>query len=142
MRLLLKKLFIPVVIFLGILLIYYVGSQFLVAPTREISFEEFVQYQAATTTASVSDIHTLNYMAPDFELPDLLGKKVKLSHLSKKAIIVAFWTTWNPAAQDQIAILESYYQKNKDRGDFALFAINSQENKSVVSSFIKRSEYQ
>ena len=138
----LKKLFIPVVMFLGVVLMYNIGLQFLVAPTREVLFEEFGQYRAATATTSVLDTRALNYVAPDFELPDVRGEKIKLSNLSKKAVMLVFWTTWNPAAEDQIAIVESYYQKNKDRGDVVLLAINSQENKSVVSSFLGRSEYQ
>lgn len=138
----LKKLLIPAGMLLGVFLIYFAGARFLAAPTREISFAEFGQYQTATTTAPAGAVRALNYPAPSFELPDLQNKKIKLSDFLKKAVVLVFWTAWNPAARDQIAILESYYQKNKDRGDLAMIAVNSQENKSVVSSFLKRGEYQ
>jgi len=55
---------------------------------------------------------------------------------------LVFWTTWNPAAQDQIAILESYYQKIRNQEDVSLITINSQEDKSAVASFLRRGEYE
>lgn len=124
----------------GVLLIYLAGSKFFAPPAREISFEEFGQYRQATSSAAAAAKSAV-YAAPIFTLPDLQGKKIKLNDFAGKIVVLVFWTIWSPAAQDQIAILESYYQKIGDGGGITLIAVNSQENKSAVASFLKRGEY-
>jgi len=130
-----KKLLATLTIFIiGIFLIYFITSQFFkkVSP-KEITFEPEKE--------EIIDDQRIDYLAPDFELLDVEGKKVKLSDYINKMIVLTFWTTWNPAAQDQLAILESYYQEIKDSKDVVLLTINNQEDKNIVSNFIRRGEY-
>lgn len=119
------------VLIIGSVLIYFIASRFLIKAPPEITIE----------AEEVLEIPKINYPMLDFELPDIEGEKVKLSDYQDKIIILSFWTTWNPAAQDQIVILESYHREIKDKEDVILLTINNQEDKSIVSNFIRRGEY-
>jgi peroxiredoxin len=54
--------------------------------------------------------------APDFELPDVNGKKVKLSDFKGKVIILNFWATWCPPCRAEIPGFIELYKKYKDKG--------------------------
>jgi len=121
------------ILIIGVFLIYLIANQFFKGTSEEITFEP---KRTETAEGKATD-----YPAPGFELPNLEGKAVKLSDYRDKNVILTFWTTWNPAAQDQIVVLESYYQEIKDKTDISLFAVDNQEDKSVVSNFIRRGGY-
>lgn len=120
------------ILIIGPVLIYLTASQFLI---KGLSEEIVLGFQ------EISEIPETDYSRPDFELADIKGERIKLGAHQNKIIIIAFWTTWNPASQDQIVILESYYQEIKDKEDIVLLTINNQEDKTVVSNFISRGEY-
>jgi peroxiredoxin len=129
-----KKLLIIFLIFIiGVFSIYFVISQFFkgIAPA-EITFE---------LEEITEELQKIDYSAPDFALFNIEGEEVKFSDYKDKIILLSFWTTWNPAALDQLVILESYYQEIKDSRDIVLLTINNQEDKSVVSNFIRRGKY-
>lgn len=79
--------------------------------------------------------------APYFELADLAGKKVRISDLAGSPLVLVFWTTWNPAAADQIKIIDDL-SRQTDPPQFKIMAIDSQEDRAVVANFIKRGGYQ
>lgn len=127
------------VLIVGVVLIYLTAVQFFrEVPPKEIVIE---LEEERVETEKMAEVKKIDYLAPDFELPNLEGEKVKLSDYRNKNIILNFWTTWNSAAKDQIVIFESYYQEIKDRKDLVLLAVNSQEHKSVVGGFIRRGQY-
>lgn len=126
-----KKILIIFLIFIiGIILIYFIASQFF-KTSEEITFE----------SEEVEEVGQMGYLAPHFTLLNLEGEEIRTSDYKDKIIILNFWTTWNLVAKDQLVILESYYQEIKDNKDIVLLTINNQEDKSVVSSFIRRGEY-
>ncbi|RMD51002.1 MAG: TlpA family protein disulfide reductase, partial [Ignavibacteria bacterium] len=55
---------------------------------------------------------TASKMAPDFELPTVDGKKLKLSDYKGKVVIIDFWATWCPPCRrgipDLISIKKEY----------------------------------
>jgi peroxiredoxin len=54
-------------------------------------------------------------LAPDFTLPDLNGRQVKLSDFRGKLIVIDFWATWCPPCEFQIPVLNSLYDSHHDR---------------------------
>jgi peroxiredoxin len=54
-------------------------------------------------------------LAPDFTLPDLNGRQVKLSDFRGKLIVIDFWATWCPPCEFQIPVLNSLYDSHRDR---------------------------
>lgn len=121
---------------IGVILIYLVGTKFLVdTSTIEISLE------ATSTLGGVGKQKQVNFPAPYFSLPDLSGEVKKLTDYKDKTVILYFWTTWNQSSRDQLTILNSYYTKVSNDPSVGFLAVNSQEDKSVVSNYIRRGGY-
>ena len=91
---------------------------------------------------SVNESSAVGKRAPHFDLPDLSGKHVKLSDFAGEPLVVVFWTTWNSEAKDQITILDDFLgRQSQYEGLVHIVAIDSQEEKSIVSSFMRRGGY-
>lgn len=74
---------------------------------------------------------------PDFSLPDLGGKAVKLSDFRGKVLLLNFWTTWCPYCARERSALESLYQKYKDRG-LVVVAVDMGEPVDLVRAYVAR----
>ncbi|RST77125.1 TlpA family protein disulfide reductase [Siminovitchia acidinfaciens] len=62
-------------------------------------------------------------LAPDFELATLSGETVKLSDYRGKKVILNFWATWCPPCRAEMPHMQSFYEKNKDKG-IEIVAVN------------------
>ena len=78
--------------------------------------------------------------APDFELTSLSGKKVKLSNLKGKVVVMNFFTTWCPPCRaefpDFMQVVEEYKGK-----DVEFLFIDVQEDKKTVEEFLRSGNY-
>jgi len=82
-----------------------------------------------------------NKPAPYWKLKDLDGDEHEISDFLGKPLVLVFWVSWNALAADQIRILDDYIAEDQ-RGLFNILAINNQEDRSIVDSFIKRGGYE
>ena len=93
-----------------------------------------------TGTASV-DEKLLNKKAPFFDLPTPLDARVKLSQFLDAPVILVFWSTWNQDSLNQVKIVDDYLSAQTDRKLVSFLAINSQEEPSIVKSYVRRGGY-
>lgn len=114
----------------GVLLLNLAGNPFI----REITREATVERGEESVDPRVGK------SAPHFAVPDLGGVQTPLSDFLGSPVILTFWTTWNREAADQIRILDLYLA---ERGEALakVIAVNSQEDRSVVASFMRRGGY-
>lgn len=80
--------------------------------------------------------------APDFELPALESKKVKLSDFKGKKVLLNFWATWCPPCRMEMPHMERFYEDFREK-DVVVIAVNvSTTEKSVddVPKFVKQFE--
>jgi thiol-disulfide isomerase/thioredoxin len=75
--------------------------------------------------------------APDFELKTLDGKKVKLSELRGKAVVVNFWATWCGPCKLEMPWLVDLQTKYADKGLVILGLSVDEGSSEKIASFAK-----
>jgi peroxiredoxin len=75
-------------------------------------------------------------MAPDFTLQDMNGKNVSLKDFKGKNVLLIFTTTWCPYCKREVPELNEMNSKYK--GKLEILAIDMNESKTKVESFIKK----
>jgi peroxiredoxin len=75
----------------------------------------------------------------DFTLKDLKGKKVTLSELRGKIVLVNFWATWCPPCRKEMPDLDSIYTHFQSQG-LVILSI-SDEDAFKVGSFLAPANY-
>ncbi len=77
-------------------------------------------------------------MAPDFDLELPTGKKVKLSSLKGKVVMLQFTASWCGVCRKEMPHIEKeIWQKHKDNPNFALYGIDREESAETVLKFAK-----
>jgi peroxiredoxin len=61
--------------------------------------------------------------APDFSLPDIQGKTVRLSDYRGKVVFVNFWATWCKPCKEEMPSMEILWENFKSE-DFVMLAIS------------------
>lgn len=81
----------------------------------------------------------VSQVAPDFELPTLDGKKVKLSDLKGKVVVLDFWATWCPPC---IKALPTYAKVTGEleKQGVVFYPINLRESTEKIQAFLKEQE--
>lgn len=78
-------------------------------------------------SAFADELIQVGKTAPDFNLKDIDGKNYGLQDfLSKKALIIVFWTTWSGRSPDALKRFDAYYRKYSDR-NIQVIGINAEQ---------------
>lgn len=133
-RKLILILWIAAVFIAGVLLVLFGGQLLLpfVADVPPAASSELSSQQSGLTAVGSE--------APDFELTDLAGDRVRLSDFAHTPLLVTFWSTRDADGRDQIKILDDWITAHPD-ALFDILTVNSMEERSVVASFISRGGY-
>lgn len=76
----------------------------------------------------------------DFTLKDLSGADVSLADLRGQVVLVNFWATWCTPCQEEMPILEAYYQAHQEDG-FVVVAVNVGEDAEVAAAYVQERGY-
>jgi len=75
--------------------------------------------------------------APDFTLPDLEGRPVRLREFRGKLVLLNFWATWCPPCRLEMPSMERLYQTFKQTA-FAMVAVSiDRQGVQVVKPFME-----
>lgn len=81
---------------------------------------------------------TVGKMAPDFKLPDLEDKPVRLSDFRGKVVFLNFWATWCKPCKEEMPSMEVLY-KNFERDGLVVLAVSIDRvtTKKDIPPFVK-----
>ncbi len=81
---------------------------------------------------------TVGKIAPDFALPDLVDKDVRLSDFRGKVVFLNFWATWCKPCREEMPSMEVLY-KNFERDGLVVLAISIDRvtTKKDIPPFVK-----
>jgi peroxiredoxin len=98
---------------------------------------------AGQGTTSASGAGLVGNRLPQFDLPNLAGDRVRSTDFTGTPLVIVFWSTWNTQSADEMHILDQYLTDTTSKSQLVkVVAIDSQEDKSLVSSFVSRGGYQ
>ncbi|AUJ26510.1 MULTISPECIES: TlpA disulfide reductase family protein [Virgibacillus] len=92
--------------------------------------------------SSVKNPLDVGETAPDFSLNTLGEKKLQLSELQGKKVILNFWATWCPPCRKEMPAMQEFYDHFKD--EVEVVAINltkSESKKEDVAAYIEKYDY-
>jgi peroxiredoxin len=72
--------------------------------------------------------------APDFSLPDVTGKMVRLKDFRGKVVFMNFFATWCVPCREEMPAMERLYRTYKDRG-LVVLAVDIREGAKTVQAF-------
>ncbi len=65
--------------------------------------------------------------APEFTLTTMAKRKVRLSELRGKVVIVNYWATWCAPCKAEMPMMHDYFRKNQARG-LEMFGVTTQDS--------------
>ncbi len=81
-------------------------------------------------TAKTSTGLNVGLKAPDFELENLAGEKVKLSDFEGKKVMLNFWATWCPPCKAEIPDMQKFHMEEGD--NIVILAVNIDPENDVA----------
>lgn len=78
-----------------------------------------------------------NRVAPDFELPDMNGKPVRLSSFRGKTVFLNFWTKTCAPCLEEMPALAELARIARGRKDFVVLTVSTDEGPDAVRDTLK-----
>jgi len=75
--------------------------------------------------------------APDFALPDLSGRVIRMRDLRGKVVVLNLWTTWCPPCVQEMPTLERLHGEMSDE-DLVVLAVSQDEKPDLVRPWIEK----
>lgn len=103
-------------------------------------FKSQVVYVSLQSQNEMTGVLNQGTLSPGFILSNMTNGKVSNLNFRGSPLVILFWTTWNQLSIDQLNLIDRYMSKSPETS-VKFLAINSQEDKNIVASFIKRGGY-
>ncbi|MBA3976242.1 MAG: alkyl hydroperoxide reductase [Candidatus Solibacter sp.] len=114
-------------------------SPVLITLTAALAFALAGCNNAPAGTAAGADLKpsAKRNVAPDFELTDADGRKVKLSDYKGKVVLLNFWATWCGPCKLEIPWFVEFEKTYKDKGFAVLGVSMDEEGWQIVKPYIQ-----
>lgn len=89
----------------------------------------------STTLIRTGDI------APDFTVKMIDGKKITLSELRGKVVLVTFWATWCPPCREEMSHMQEGVIDHFAGKDLVVLPISRGETRATVEAFVDKMKY-
>lgn len=78
--------------------------------------------------------------APNFALPDVQERRVRLSDFRGKVVLLDFWATWCGPCLEELPDLKALHEKYKDKGFTIVGLSMDEESAKAIKPFVKENE--
>ena len=92
---------------------------------------------APASQATLDPVGSVGRAAPDFQLPTLDGKQIKLSDYRGKAVLLNFWATWCGPCKIEMPWFVELQKQYRDRG-FEVLGVAMESSPKDTAEFAKR----
>jgi peroxiredoxin len=75
-------------------------------------------------------------LAPDFELKDLSGQKIRLSDYRGQVVLINFWATWCFYCRTEFPAIQAAYERNQEQA-LVVLAVNVQDRRESVQEYAR-----
>jgi len=75
--------------------------------------------------------------APEFELPDVSGRAVRLGDLKGKIVLLDFWATYCDSCRESVGELKRIRNEYKDKG-FELVGVSLDASHAQVAEYVRQ----
>ena len=89
------------------------------------------------TASAIETGPHIGKLAPNFELQNLIGKKVNLSEFRGKVVLLNFWATWCTTCTAELPALEKLHSAFEDQG-FLVLTVSLDGRPDPVRAFLKK----
>lgn len=99
----------------------------------------FLSSRPALESGMQSGMPKEGELLPDFDLPTLDGRSVRLSELRGSPVVINFWATWCGPCKQEMPLLVEQYNWNKGKG-LRVLAIDTllNDNRDDMRAFVKQ----
>lgn len=73
--------------------------------------------------------------APDFALPNISGKNIRLKELRGQVVLINFWASWCGPCRQEMPLLDDMYKKYSKLG-FVILGINVEQDSSKAKTYL------
>lgn len=109
---------------------------------QELGYDLVVELKLTTLKAMAEKFNKTNQprigdAPPPITLTTITGKKINLSQLRGKVVVLDFWATWCAPCVEELPKLIALNEKYKDRRDFMILGISRDFDESDLRSFLR-----
>ena len=119
-----------------VIIIVIVSAFALIKPLRDFVSEQIAM---SPTVAKINNETMLPDDVLNIDLKGINTSSTNLKNLRGKVLFLNFWGTWCPPCRTEWPTIEKLYQLKKDKLEFALIAMQDQEED--VKKFLKENNY-